>query len=188
MKTPVFSRVSLWRSISLIRPARSTYASTSARRSSVVSSATSGCSGARTMKVAPKSVSGRVVKTRMTGRSAWSFAGSWRSSAILLRASGKTTSAPSLLPIQFSWAFFVVSDQSIQDRFSSRRSAYSVILKNHCARKRCSTGVPQRSHAPAITCSLASTVLHEGHQLTGASLRSASPASKSWRKIHWVHL
>ncbi len=38
-----------------------------------------------------------------------------------------------------------------------------------------------------MTCSLASTVLQDGHQLTGASFRSARPALKSWTKIHWVH-
>ena len=42
---------------------RSTKASTSARCSSVVISATSGCSGASTTKVMPKLVSGRVVYT-----------------------------------------------------------------------------------------------------------------------------
>ena len=28
--------------------------------------------------------------------------------------------------------------------------------------------------------------MHEGHQLTGASLRTASPALNSWMKIHCV--
>ena len=99
------------------------YSSTAAFCPGVVSTSTSGCSGASTMKVAPKMVSGRVVKTRMTGFSAWTRALSWRSSATLGRARGKWTSAPSLLPIQFSCAFLVVSDQSIQERFSSRRLA-----------------------------------------------------------------
>ena len=100
--------------------------------------------------------------------------------------SGKRSSAPSLRPIQFCCALRVVSDQSSHSRLSSSRCAKSVMRKNHCAMRRCSTGVSQRSHAPAITCSLASTVLHEGHQLTGASLHSASPALKSWMKIHCV--
>ena len=47
----------------------STNASTSARCSSVVMAATSGCSGASTQKVMPKLVSGRVVNTRMQPRS-----------------------------------------------------------------------------------------------------------------------
>ena len=58
--------------------------------------------------------------------------------------------------------------------------------KNHCAITRCSTVASQRSQRPSSTCSFASTVLHDGHQLTGAFLRSASPASKSFRNIHWV--
>ena len=64
--TPVFSRSVERRSISVRRRAWATYASTSARWPGWVSRSTSGCSGARTMNVAPNSVSGRVVKTRMT--------------------------------------------------------------------------------------------------------------------------
>jgi hypothetical protein len=48
--------------------------------------------------------------------------------------------------------------------------------KNHCERFRISTGVSHRSQSPPITCSLASTVLQEGHQFTGASFFTASPA------------
>ena len=87
MKTPVFSRSVLTRSISVLRRAAATYASTSVRRSSLVSTATSGCSGARTMKVAPKIVSGRVVKTRIGSTPPAS--------------TGKSISAPSERPIQF---------------------------------------------------------------------------------------
>src|SRR5512134_1274476 len=50
---------------------------------------------------------------------------------------GKRRRAPSLRPIQFTWAFLVFSDQSIRSRFASSRSAYCVILKNHCAIRRC---------------------------------------------------
>ena len=57
----------------------------------VVSASTSGCSGASTMNVAPKTVSGRVVKTRIAARSS--------ASAVRLRVRrspiGKTSSAPS---------------------------------------------------------------------------------------------
>ena len=49
---------------------------------------------------------------------------------------------------------------------SSSRSAYSVILKYHWVSTRRMTSVPQRSHFPAMTCSLASTVWSSGHQLT----------------------
>ena len=37
----------------------------------------------------------------------------------------------------------------------------------------------------ARTCSLARTVPHPGHQLTGASARYARPAFKKARKIVW---
>jgi hypothetical protein len=60
---PVFARSVDSRSISVAARARSTYASTSFRRSGAVRLATSGCSGASTKNVAPKTVSGRVVKT-----------------------------------------------------------------------------------------------------------------------------
>ena len=87
MKTPVRSRSVLIRSISVSRRALATYASTSLRRSSVVSTDTSGCSGARTMNVAPNTVSGRVVKTRIGSTSSAS--------------TPKSISAPSDRPIQF---------------------------------------------------------------------------------------
>src|SRR5687768_12194264 len=62
VKTPVFSLVT-FRVTRSCRFVRSRYASTSARCSSVVRLATSGCSGANTRYVAPKIVSGLVVKT-----------------------------------------------------------------------------------------------------------------------------
>ncbi len=77
---------------------------------------TSGCSGASTMYVAPKMVSGRVVKTLMV---AFSPPESRTTESRILNP----TSAPSLRPIQFSCALRVLSDQSIQERLSSRRSA-----------------------------------------------------------------
>ena len=61
MKTPVFSFSVDSRSISVCFLACVTYSSTSPRCSSVVICATSGCSGASTIKVAPYTVSGRVV-------------------------------------------------------------------------------------------------------------------------------
>src|SRR5262245_16579315 len=132
------------------------------------------------MNVAPNTVSGRVVKTGM------------KRSAVDGDPSGpvvtaKRISAPSLLPIQFAWAFFVDSDQSIQDRLASSRSAYRVIRKNHCDKSRCVTVVPHRSHAPAITCSLARTVWQEGHQLTAATSFSARPDRNSCRKCLCVN-
>ena len=111
------------------------------------------------MKVAPKMVSARVVNTRIASPPAWS-------------AIGKSISAPSDRPSQLRWAVTVVSDQSIlvlSSRSLSSRSAYSVIRKNHCSSVRCSTTVSQRSQRPLMTCSLASTVLSYGHQLTAAA-------------------
>src|SRR5680860_805511 len=112
----------------------------------------------------------------MTGRSDSTPAGACLYSAKRVRAMGNATSLPSLRPIQFACAFFLLWDQSIQERLFSRRSAYSVMRKNHWERFLSSTAVPQRSHSPPITCSFESTVLQEGHQLTGASFLTASPA------------
>ena len=150
MKTPSLSFVC--RSSTERVPALSTYA----RTSSFASFSTSGCSGASTKNVAPNSVSGRVVKTGMSMSSS---------------SSRKSTSAPSERPIQLRWIVFVFSGQSIRARSSSSWSAYAVIRKNHCTMFRAMTGVPQRSHLPSITYSLATTVWSFGHQLTGASLR-----------------
>ena len=49
--------------------------------------------------------------------------------------------------------------------------------KNHCSRSRCSTVAPQRSHAPPMTCSLASTVLQFGTPVDGGPLLVGQPAS-----------
>src|SRR3990170_2034859 len=89
---------------------------------------------------------------------------------------------PSLLPIQFFWAALVESGQSILSRpFISPdvfllSSIKSVILKNHCSRSFWITSVPHLSHSPLITCSLARTVLQEGHQSTEAFALYAKPA------------
>ena len=79
---------------------------------------TSGCSGASTMYVAPKSVSGRVVNTVMT-------ASSWPSTV-------KSTSAPSLRPIQLRCMRLIESVQSSWSRSASSRSAYAVMRNIHC--------------------------------------------------------
>jgi hypothetical protein len=111
------------------------------------------------MYVAPKTVSGRVVKTVIPSAAAVPAAAVGRA---------KVRRAPSERPIQFRCAVRVVSDQSSVSRLSSSRCAYSLMRKNHCSSSRCSTTVPHRSHAPATTCSLASTVLQLGHQFTAA--------------------
>jgi hypothetical protein len=58
--------------------------------------------------------------------------------------------------------------------------------RNHWRMTRSVTGVPQRSQRSPSSCSLASTVRHDGHQTTGASRQTASPASCSRRNTHWV--
>ena len=87
VSTPVFSRSAVVRSISAMLRAFSTYARTSARWSCDVMRSTSGCSGASTMNVAPKIVSGRVVKNRISSPGCPS--------------TGNASSAPSERPIQF---------------------------------------------------------------------------------------
>ncbi len=107
--------------------------------------------------MAPKRVSGRVVKT---GKS------------IPSSSQRKVTSAPSERPIQLRCMVTTCSGQdSSRSKSASSRSAYSVIAKNHCSRLRASTSEPQRSQRPSITCSLASTVWSTGHHCTGASAR-----------------
>ncbi len=107
--TPVFGRSSAPRSSTEARAASLTYSRTG-RSASVpaTSRSTSGCSGARTKKVAPNSVSGRVVKT---GKS---IPGS---------SQRKVTSAPSERPIQLRCIVFTCSGHSIESRSSSSLSA-----------------------------------------------------------------
>ena len=111
--------------------------------------------------MAPKSVSGRVVKTRIS-----SPPGMWVSGALR-----KTTSAPSLRPIQFVCMTRMGSGQSMPVK-SRSSSAYFVIRRNHWARSRFSTFAPQRQQRRSTpsTCSRAS-VPSLGHQSTGAVAR-----------------
>src|SRR5687767_1784821 len=98
------------------------------------------------MKLAPKTVSIRVVKTSI---------------------SSNLSRAPSDLPIQLRCIVSTFSGHC--DRPSapaSSSSAYCVMRKNHCSSSRVVTVVPQRQQAPLTTCSLASTVLQLGHQFT----------------------
>ena len=99
MKTPVLTS-SAARSSPRLAAVRRAYSSTSGEpiRS------TSGCSGASTKKVAPNSVSGRVVKTGMSVSSS---------------STRKMISAPSLRPIQFFWIVIVRSGQSAASKRSS---------------------------------------------------------------------
>ena len=110
VNTPVFSRSPTLRDTRSRDATAVRYATTSARCSAVTNWSTSGCSGASTMKVAPNSVSGRVVKTRIGSPA----------------VAANSISAPSLRPIQLRCAVAVVSDQSIFDgssRWASSRSA-----------------------------------------------------------------
>ena len=91
-------------------------------------------------------------------------------------STAKRISAPSERPIQLRCIVLTRSDQcGSASRPASRRSAYSVIRKNHCVRSRISTASPERSQRPSTTCSLASTVRQPGHQFTGACLRYGEP-------------
>ena len=97
MKTPVFTSAAA-RSSVFFTAARCTYARISSPFSArVASCSTSSCSGASTKKVAPNSVSGRVVNT-----------GTSSSSSSTL----KTISAPSERPIQLRWRDLIDSGQS----------------------------------------------------------------------------
>ena len=152
MKTPVFC-VAAARSSTGRAPAWRAYSFAS----SLACAATNGCSGARTKKVAPKSVSARVVKTAMSSP---------------VSSTRKRISAPSERPIQLRWIAFVRSGQSPPGQsYSSSSSAYAVVRMNHCVMFRSSTSAPQRSQRPSTTYSFAITVWSLGHQLTGPSLR-----------------
>ena len=99
------------------------------------------------MNDTPKTVSGRVVKKR-TSLPGWP-------------STGKASSAPSERPIQLRCISLIGSGQSMPSRSSSRRSAYAVILKNHCSRSFLVTGLSVcRQQQPLTTCSLARMVRH----------------------------
>ena len=158
MNTPVFSFSVDNRSISVCRRASSTYASTSSLCSGIVSLSTRGCSGASTTNVTPKIVSIRVVKVV---RVVWSRPYSDMSNSM---------STPSLRPIQLVCMMLIFSGQSIFE-WSRSSSAYWVTLNSHWSRSRLETSEEHRSHRPSMTCSLARTVLQDGHQLAGAWAR-----------------
>ena len=113
---------SAMRSMSVSAAARVRNSSTATRCSAVVSSSTSGCSGARTAYVMPKLVSGRVVNTRTvrSGRP----------------STGRSNSAPSDRPIQLRCMVLARSGHSRPSRASRSSSAYWVMRKNHCSRSR----------------------------------------------------
>src|SRR4029453_9338957 len=104
-------------------------------------------------------------------------------------STAKVTRAPSERPTQLRCMVRTFSGQAPSSFMSSTSSsAYWVILQNHCSSSRISTIESQRQQRPSMTCSLASTVLQLGHQLTLERLRYARPRSSIFRKIHWFHL
>src|SRR3954447_20727606 len=80
----------------------------------------------------------------------------------------KTTSAPSLRPIQLRCIVRTFSGQpSSFSMPSSNSSEYFVVRQNHCSNSRCSTTVSScRQQHPPTTCSFARTVAHCGHQFS----------------------
>jgi hypothetical protein len=113
------------------------------------------------MNVAPKSVSGRVVKTRSSSPPAWCSDGAVR----------KTISPPSDRPIQFVCMTRTGSGNSIPLK-SSSSSAYFVTRRYHWSSSRFSTFAPQRQQwrSTPSTCSRAS-VPSLGHQSTAERWR-----------------
>jgi hypothetical protein len=107
------------------------------------------------MKVAPKIVSGRVVKTRRLSPAGLS--------------SANRTSAPSERPIHSRCWVLIDSGQSRRSRSASRRSAYAVIRSIHCFSGRRTQGKFPRSERPLITSSFARTVFSSSHHQTGTS-------------------
>ncbi len=148
VKTPVLSLPSVWRSTSPLREAASRYAVTASCGVALAavsapfhdtlvpsgqspwgtSASTSGCSGATTMNVAPKIVSGRVVKTSIASLSP----------AVV--STGNDTRAPCERPIQLRCKRLTLSGQSTPSRSSASRSAYAVMRIIHCERLRLKTG------------------------------------------------
>src|SRR3989338_2801207 len=125
--------------------------------------ATNGCSGARTTYVAPKIVSGLVVKT---GK---------RSLVFLI---SKKISTPKLLPIQLACMATTRAGQSCNFFKSSRSSSlYWVIFKYHWSKSFCTTVVLHRQQVSLMTSSLARVVSQLGHQLTDEAFLYASFSS-----------
>ena len=166
VSTPVFFLDS-WRSTSERFFAHAAY-SASFALPRAAARATIGCSGATTMYVAPKSVSGRVVNT-VSGSASPSTA--------------KWISAPSLRPIHSVCMVRVESGQSTSARSASSRSAYAVMRNIHCLSGMRTTGCPPRSLRPSMISSLASTVPSFAHQFTVCVPRYASrkPSRYAWR-------
>jgi hypothetical protein len=127
VNAPVFS-FDVFRVTTSCFAARSTYARTSARCSSPAIWSTSGCSGASTRYVAPNTVSGRVVNTRIsTGVDTTSPDIPALTVALpandITSCTRNTISAPSDFPIQLRCAVSVLSDQSSRSRLASSRPA-----------------------------------------------------------------
>ena len=115
----------------------------------------SGCCGEIAIKVAPKTVSGLVVKISIFSSELFIW---------------KLIVAPLLLPIQFLCMVFTLSGHSFKLSISlSKSSAKSEIFRNHPFIFFFSTSAPDRHPRPSTTCSLAKTVCSTGSQLTNVS-------------------
>ena len=129
-----------------------------------------GCLLAMLMNVAPKRVSCLVVKIFIASSEP---------------ATLKSTSTPSLRPIQLRCMAITLSGQPVRESQSfNSSSAYAVILRNHCLRSFCVTLLSHLQHKSFTTCSLARTVSQDGHQLTKDAFLYASPLSNILRKNH----
>ena len=112
----------------------------------------SGWSAERAIKLAPKIVSGLVVKTSIF----------FSDPSI-----SNTISQPNDLPIQFFCINLTFSGHPVSLSRSLRSSLEKfVILKNHCESFFLSTTALERQPFPFITCSLAKTVFSIGSQFT----------------------
>ena len=139
------------RSRSLRFAVASIYPSTSVFCSVFVIFDTNSCSGANVIKLTPKMVSGRVVKTSITSSCPFTL---------------KDTDAPTDFPIQLRCVSLRESVQSIVSKPCSKRSAYAEIRIDHCVIFFLTTGCPPRSDTPFTISSFAKTVPKAGHQFT----------------------
>ena len=134
-----------------------------------------GCSGATTIKVDPKSVSGRVVKTRRPETGDWRLVLTLSCDLYPVSCILTLISAPMDFPIQFCCINFIDSLQSKRSRSFKSLSAYLVIFNIHWRKSFFTTWCPQRSQFPSLTSSFARPVLKESHQLIGMISSYASP-------------
>src|SRR5438552_16860684 len=104
-------------------------------------------------------------------------------------ASGKSTSTPTLVPVQFRCMVKTRAGHAVRrSQPLSSSTAYSVMRKNHLSSSFWMTTESHRQQRPSSTCSSASTVSQLGHQFTAERFLYARLFSKNLRKSHWFHL